>query len=251
MLALLGALKEEIVDLKNRMDVEEACAEEGCHLYIGRYGDKPVLLAQTGIGKRRAETATRLVLEQYPIATLVSFGFAGALTEEAKVGDVILCSTLYGRNGKKEESDQPRSACHSDTRLVSLASTAMESTSARVWQGNSVSVRQVVAKTRAKRELGEAYRAEAVDMESYWIAKIASESRIPFLAVRAISDEVQHNLPQFDQIVNSDGKLIGRKAFSYFLSYPHDLMKLITLRRSKRQASRNLTAFIDCLITRL
>ena len=79
MLAIVGALKEEMVDLQRRMSLEQTFAWWRCRIYRGNYAKRDVLLLQTGTGKERAEIATRFILEHYPVTALISLGFAGAL----------------------------------------------------------------------------------------------------------------------------------------------------------------------------
>jgi len=244
MLALLGALREEILGLQRRMVLEEASVQEGCRVFRGRYKNKAILLVQTGVGKERAETATKFILEHYPVTALVSLGFAGALTEESKVGDIILCATLYCGNGQIDGEPWKGSLC-SDTSLVSLASQGRGVTAVRFCQGSSVTVAQPVSKVAARCALGKAFHADIVDMESYWIARIASAKQVPFIAIRAISDTMQDNLPPFDQILDSNGKWCWNKAVPYFVSHPQHLIKLFTLYRNARQARRSLTTSID------
>ena len=110
---------------------------------------------------------------------------------------------------------------------------------------------RLVCETEAKRTLGDEFDADVVDMESYWIASVASEKNIPFLSVRTISDTVRDSLPPFDQIIDSDGKWRWQRAISYLPSHPKQLATLFVLYRNTRRARANLTCFIDQLMERL
>jgi len=243
MLALLGAMREEIAGLRRHVAFEEDSFEQGCRIYRGEHENREVMLVETGIGKRRAERAAELVLERYPITSLVSLGFGGALTEEAKAGDVVLCSTLH-----EEGAESP---CHSDANLISLAAQAVESAEVRLLQGSSVTAASVVSEPTAKEALGTRFSAKVVDMESYWIGRIASAKQVPFLAVRAISDALADSLPPFGLFLDSNGNWRRKRAALYFLFRPHQLMKLYCYYRNARKAERNLSRFVVCLIPRL
>lgn len=253
MLALLGALREEIIGLQRNMFLEEASVQKGCRVFKGRYKDKAILLVQTGVGKERAETATRFILEHYPATTLVSLGFAGALTEQSRVGDIILCSTLYCDKRRTYEETGLGNPYYSDTSLVSVASQtlALQGTAIRLWQGSSVTVAQPVTKAGARYALGKAFNADVVDMESYWIARIASGRHIPFIAIRAISDKMQDSLLPFERIMASNGRWQWGKATLYFLSCPHHLIKLFLLYRNAREARKSLTTFVGHLMAKI
>jgi hypothetical protein len=88
-------------------------------------------------------------------------------------------------------------------------------------------------------------------MESYWIARVASDRQIPFIAIRSISDTSQHSVQPFDQILASDGKLLWKKAVLCFLLHPQYLMNVFTLFRNTRLAKRNLAAFVSHLVTKI
>lgn len=249
MLALLGALKEEVVDLQKHMILEEALAWQDCHIYKGKHENSDILLVQTGIGKKRAEIATKFILERYPVTMLISLGFAGALTKELKVADVIICSTLHCADGFTGRRPKLGEAYSSDASLVSLVSQSLEGTGIRFGYGNSVTVAEAICTAEAKRTLGKAFCADIVDMESYWIARIAASRRIPFIAVRSISDILQDSLPPFDQMLTSNGKWQWKKMVPYFLFHPQHLTELFTLYWNTRQARKSLTTFVDCLLT--
>jgi adenosylhomocysteine nucleosidase len=249
MIAFLGALKEEVSDLRRQMILEEVLAGPAWHLHSGEYRGREVLLAQTGFGRERAEAATRFILERYPITGLVSLGFAGALAGELEVGDVVICSTLHCAMGRIEEAAKPRSYC-ADDGLLCLATQALEGTAVRFCIGSGVTVPQLICSPEQKQELGKAFHAHIVDMESYWIARIASDQQIPFVAVRAVSDTRRDNLPPFDQMLTENGRWQWKKALSYFLRHPQHLTALLGLSRNVRRARRNLTTFADCLVAK-
>ena len=110
---------------------------------------------------------------------------------------------------------------------------------------------QLICSHEEKQELGKAFHALIVDMESYWIARIASDMQIPFLAVRAISDTERDTLPPFDELLTPDGGWQWGKAISYFLRHPQHLTASLGLSRNVRAARRNLTTFADCLVAKL
>ena len=110
---------------------------------------------------------------------------------------------------------------------------------------------RLVSMPKAKQTLGRAFRADIVDMESYWIGRIASDRQIPFIAVRAVSDTMRDSLPPFDLILNANGKWQRRKATLYFISHPQQLIKMIALYQNTWQARRSLTTFVGNLMANI
>ena len=247
MLALLGALREEIIDLQKQLGLEETSVWQGYRIAQGKYENRDILLIQTGIGKEKAEGAAELVLSYYPITAVLSVGFAGALTERSKVGDVIICSTLHCADALQTG---PERDLASDTNLVSVASECGAATT-QLRFGSCVTSPQLALKPEEKMELGRAFNADIVDMESYWVAKAAAERRVSFIGIRAVSDEVHESLPPFDLLLTPDGKLRRGKTAIHFLAHPHQLVRLLAIYRNARRARRSLTYCIRCFLTRL
>ena len=249
MLALLGAFGQEIVDLRRQMVIEEVVAERGCKLYRGKFENRDALLVKTGMGKERAESATKFMLERYPVSAIISLGFAGALAPELSIGDVIVCSTLHCAH-KSEHKWVSDGLCASDTHLLSLVSQGLEDIVAGCL-GSSVSVLQLESSTKKLPGLAETLHVHIVDMESYWIASIASARQIPFIAIRSISDTMQDSVQPFDQILTSDGRLLWKKAVLCFITHPQYLINTFTLYRNVRIAKKNLIACVRHLVSKM
>ena len=248
MIAVFGAVREEVAYLRRGMRVEETVSGSTCRAYRGTYLGREFLLVQTGIGEERAKAATRFILDHYPVTTLVSVGFAGALAEDLEASDVVLCSVIHcAQDGTAESSNSYRSGAD----VLSLATRALESAPVDFHCGGGVTVSQLVLDPEVKRKLGEAFNAHIVDMESYWIAQIASDRKIPFVIVRSVSDTRQERLMPFMRMLTADGKLRWREAASYFARRPHHLIALLHLVRNVRLAQRSLAISIDSLIVGL
>jgi len=247
---ILGAYREEIGGLRRHLDIEEVVADQGYMLYRGKYENRDVLLAKTGQGKERAESATESVLEHYPVTAIISVGFAGGLNPGRNIGDVILCSTLYCANGSGQE-DPKAAALTSDANLISLASEGLpEGMKANCYIGSTVTELQLDLDLQRQQELADSLHADVVEMESYWIGKIASDRGIPFIGIRAISDRGDDVKP-FDQILTSDGELLWKKAVVCFYLHPHYLLNVFKLYLQVRVAAKNLTACILHLVTKM
>ena len=247
MIALLGALKEEISCLRKRMTIAETVSEDAFTLFRGTWQGRKILLAQTGMGKQRAQAATRHLVERYPITTLVSLGFAGALTDELRVGDVVLYSAVHCAD---DAASQQGAYCVSDD-LLARATGALEGVAVNISCKTGVTVPHAVLSPEEKGELADSFDASVVDMESYWIAEIASERRIPLVIIRSGSDTKREPLLPFEQMMTEDGDVLWREAVGYFLRQPQHLAVVGRLYKHAKAASRNLATAMDRLIAEL
>lgn len=241
MIAMVAALNQELAGLKRRTDIEEHVTETGRGIYRGMLSNKEVVLAFTGMGRERAESAAVSVLERYPVGALISFGFAGSLLPGLRIGEIVLCSSLCA-GGQKD-------ACQSDAGLLSRSLHIRVDTTVR--QGKCVTVDELASPPEVRQALARSFHADVVDMESYWIARIASARRVPFLVVRAISDTPRDVLPPFQRLLDSDGRPQWPKFAPYFLVHPGQIALLARLYRNSRKAETSLTAFLLQLVEQL
>jgi adenosylhomocysteine nucleosidase len=232
------------------MAIEEVITSPGCKVYRGRLEGRDCLVARTGMGRDKAEAAAHLVLQRYPVTAVISLGFAGALSQDLTIGDVVVCSTMHCASGPMGWEGEVE-AYRADPGLLALASETAGEGVPRIRLGTGVTVRHLASSTQKTQALGIGLGADIVDMESYWIARIASARRVPFIAVRSISDTTQQGVQPFDRILTADGRLRWKSAAVAFLLHPWYLISVFTLFRNTRRVERNLTAFISRLAARI
>jgi adenosylhomocysteine nucleosidase len=250
-IALLAALEEEASGLRRRM----ALAPEGLAgldhpAYVGLYQRRPVLLAWTGMGRQQAEAGVEAVLARYEVTAVISIGYSGALEARLEVGDLVLASDLMGITDPGGCEIEP-TVYPANQGLLRKATEALRATPLRVVLGPTVTAPGIIATPAGKQDLGRQTGAVAVDMESYWVARVASERNLPFLAVRAISDGQEDLLPPLDQILDADGKPGARRLAAHLIREPSSLVALVKLARNSGRARRALTTAVACTVAAL
>jgi len=249
-MAIFGAFGQEVVDLRRRMAVEETVAGRGCTLYRGKLENKDTVLVKTGMGRERVEHATHFALERYPVTAIISQGFAGGLSPRLRIGDVVVCSKMQSVR-ETERGWVSEGVCEPDAGLLALASQGPGESAIPFSLGSSVTVLTLDASTSKLQGLAEAFQADIVEMESYWIARIAAARSIPFIAIRSISDTAQETVQPFDRILSPDGRVLWGRAALAFLLHPWYLVNVYTLYKNTRPAKRNMAAFITYMAARI
>lgn len=243
MIAIMSAVQEEIAGLQRRMTVEESILQPGWRVLSGAYRHCPdVLLAQTGIGKTAARRTAQFVLDNYPITTLISIGFAGALSPALRIGDLVLCLQFCLADD---------ASCEAARQFLPSVAQALAHTRLNLLAGRSVTVEHIAATPEHKRALAETSRAQVVDMEGFWIAQLAAARQLPFIAVRAISDTAAHRMPAFDQFFDDRGRMRHKQALLHVAARPRELLQLPRIYRNARTARQRLTVFCDALLPAL
>ncbi len=97
--------------------------------------------------------------------------------------------------------------------------------------------------------LAASYSASAVDMEAAAVARVAKQHGIPFLAVKAISDELEFPMPPVSRFVTPQGRLRSvARSRAYVAVRPKWWLPTVRLALNSRRASRNLSAALEHLI---
>jgi adenosylhomocysteine nucleosidase len=240
MLILVAALRREAAMVKRRMRIQRVSRGPTWRTALGTLGNRQTLLVQTGMGRSRSEAAIRSILSAYDADALISFGFAGALTEELKPGDLVLASEVYAIRAY-DEDEAHAEAIPVDLSLLTQAEEILKRAGIACTRGGFVTELVPVTAPEEKRTLHQRYDAVAVDMESAWMAQISAQESAPFLALRAISDTMDEEILPFDQFMTSEGGWKKRRAVTFFLRHPSRVSVLLRLAAHTRWARRSLS----------
>jgi adenosylhomocysteine nucleosidase len=174
-----------------------------------------VVVAVAGIGRKAASRAAEALTARYSPAMLVSAGIAGALTPQLKVGDVLRAYEVVD--------------AESGTRFVSQGG-----------EGTVVTVSSVSGEAE-KRTLAERWNADVVDMEASAVATVAQRSGIEFAAIKAISDELDFEMPPLNEFVNEAGKFETLRFAMFLAIRPKWWGAVRRLSANSRVAAMNLS----------
>jgi len=167
-----------------------------------------------GIGPDAARRAAQAAVAVYQPQLLLSAGFAGALNQQLKVGQVFWPRVVIdAADGSRTE------AASGQGTLVSFSS---------------------VAGSGQKTRLAVAYGAQAVDMEAAAVARTARANGVAFAAVKAISDEASFEMPDMSRFVTQDGQFRFAALIASAVVRPWLWPAFFRLGRNSGKASRAL-----------
>ncbi len=218
-------------------------------IYEGQIGGGEAVLAISGVGRGRAEGTVNEVLKKYQASAVLSLGFGGGLLPGQRLGDLVVAHTTMSmpHTPAREMSEGQRSLWNerlkSDRSLTHDALRVLEDLGLRHQSGVCITDANVVSSPDAKRHIGLATGALAVDMESFWIGLECCKRDVPFLAVRSIVDVVEHPVPQFATRFTQDTGYNFRWILPILLR-PRSLPALIRLAYAASVARSSLTAFV-------
>ncbi|MFT5175035.1 MAG: adenosylhomocysteine nucleosidase [Gammaproteobacteria bacterium] len=189
-----------------------------------------VAIEITGMGPVRARIGAQRQLAA-GATSLLSVGFAGALRAPRDVGDLLLPDEVADAFGHRYTVD---AGLHRD---LSRALSAQF----RLCRGTLASVDHVVSDVARKNTLAAALDADAVDMESAAIARVARDARVPFAALRVVCDGPGQRIPAcLDGAVDAYGHVIIARLGVGLALRPWQFLELIRLGVSTANAGRVL-----------
>jgi adenosylhomocysteine nucleosidase len=168
-----------------------------------------------------AEAASRLVREG--ATALISFGLAGGLDPALRPGMVVVPETVLSGG----------QAFHADAALTARFGGF---TGHRLLAGETVAT-----DAAAKRGLLAATGAQAIDLESGAVARVAASHGLPFAVVRAICDPAERDLPPAALVALDQAGAVGLLAvLRSVLWQPGQIPALLTLASDAARARRSL-----------
>jgi len=239
MIAFFVALEDESQGLQRHLNIVDTYSIDGAPTLVGDWQGRSVMLCRTGLG-RRAEAIAGQVIERFPTKSVVSLGFAGALIPQLKIGDLLFCQQVFYANDSEDNTGEGQTV-HSDPHLLALAQAAAEHQGIPHHLGASVTVSRI-ASPKDKRKLAKTWPAHLVEMENFWLGRVAAAHDIPFLAVRAVLDELDDWVPNAN-LVDETGVVQRQKVMAYLARHPGRTRDLMRLGANVGKAADSLTAW--------
>ena len=195
MIALIGAMPEEVKAITQRMKNVLCRTYRNQKFYIGTLGSKKCIATQCGVGKTNAALTTAILLERYPIKGVINIGIAGGLDPREEVFDIVISERtahhdidIPGDNWPKG-FDQTKTCFRSDAGYVKTARKVMKKMHQKAWIGDMVSGDQFIYRNKQITEILKNYpTALCAEMEGASIAQVCSRYKVPFIVIRSLSD---------------------------------------------------------------
>jgi nucleoside phosphorylase len=205
--------------------------------YSALIPDGELVVLLTGIGGRRAWAEATKVIWDGNVDICISSGLAGALQEQHRPGDVLAAREVHATNWKK--------VIPSDADLLELASACGAKLADAFYSADHVLVH-----SSEKSELST--KADAVEMESGEVMLEAVAFGAKVIAIRAISDAVEEDLPvDFNRVTSEAGEVSIAKIVAQAAAHPGSIPALIRFGRQSRNAAERLAIVLDACVEKL
>ncbi len=199
MLGIIGAMAQEVKNLKEEMNNVTIRTLAGMDFYQGELLGKEVVVVRSGIGKVNAAICSQILVDVYHVEGMINTGIAGSLKNEINIGDIVLSKDTLQHDMDATGFGYPlgvipqmeESVFHGDQKLIEIAENCCRRVNPEigVHVGRVVSGDQFISDKAKKIWLVEKFQGYCTEMEGAAIAQTAYLNKVPFLIIRAISDK--------------------------------------------------------------
>ena len=199
-IVIIGAMESEMSLIKARMDKAESYELCGFPVIAGTLNGIPAVAALNQVGMVNSAVLTTLLVERCKPACIISQGTAGSYSEELRTGDIVLGKLIRNTNcahmrpadcRRLEEITEgvwdEMQFCSSDPELLALAA-SVSYEHGRIMEGSIASCDFWSFDPESIHAIRERFGSDCEEMETYAAAQACSRLQIPFLSVRAISN---------------------------------------------------------------
>jgi adenosylhomocysteine nucleosidase len=219
-LGIVAAFSRELAPLLRRLGGERL--GNGC--YAASLNARPIVAIVAGMGSENAYRAAFELHGAFGVASLLTLGFGGGLLPALAVGDLVEADEVIAMDSGERFRCQPSLLPTHDCR-----------------RGPLLSAQDVISTADEKQRLARDFGAIAVDMESAGVARAARQLRLPFAALKAITDTAGQSVAiDFQRCRSDDGTLSSWKILRAGLTDPKALRDLWRLAQGSRTAAENL-----------
>jgi adenosylhomocysteine nucleosidase len=205
-------------------------------------GNQECILVTSGMGMRRAEEATRWLLQELHPASLISFGIAGAVRADIRIGDVILATRNSILENNRLTESMPLSELSTETWKVVCKD--LETEHIQAFHGIAITTRGSQIS-----ECPPDWENPILEMETAGILKAAKASQTPLISLRSISDGPNDPIPlDLGEAMDGNGNLRMGVLFRMVLKHPEILLKAGPMMKNSRIAADHAARAVLALL---
>ena len=174
----IAALPEEIKPFLARGEAVRKDRIATFPLYRLRVGAQELILLQSGMGPKNAESATRALLDTTTPDLIINFGLAGAVAPGPQIADLVVAIRLL-------VSDRGTFSAQSGLDLPLVDAVMANIGTSRCHPGTFITTAETTPKATLRETLPVVTETPVLEMETAAIARVADERGNPLLAIRA------------------------------------------------------------------
>ena len=215
MIGIIGAMEEEVAELKKDMQIEETVEQAGMVFCKGTLGGKDVVIVRSGIGKVNAGICAQILVDKFGVDTLINTGIAGSLDAQIDIGDMVISTDALHHDMDATIFGDPAGQI---PRMDTLSFPADEALVKKAVAANEKANPDI--HTEVKEKIVSLFHPMCVEMEGAGIAQAAYLNKVSYVIIRAISDKA-------DNSATMDYPTFEKKAIAHSVRLMKELLPMI------------------------
>ncbi len=204
MIGVIGAMQIEIDGLKEQVQDPKAVTISGVEFVTGTIHGTDVVLAVCGMGKVFAAICAQAMITEFHVDALVTTGVAGNLSEQLGIKSVAIAEQVVQhdmdltpigfRPGELGGINKVEIPC--DKNLIEIVEHCVKTLGVNYQIGTIATGDQFISTKEQKEFIVDHFGAIAAEMEGGSIGQVCFVNQVPFIIIRAISDDADGNSPE-------------------------------------------------------
>ena len=215
-IGIIGAMEQEVALLRSQLQDLTITTIANIEFYSGNLDGAEVVVTRSGIGKVTAAIATTLLIERFAPDAVINTGSAGGFRKELAIGDVVISSEVRHHDVDVTAFGYEMGQLPSQPAAFLPAANLVDAATACIAEVGEVNAIEGLICTgdsfiadpeRTKVMLSHFPAMAACEMEAAAIAQTCHQFQMPFVVIRAISDNANDDSAvDFDSFIVKAGE---------------------------------------------
>lgn len=214
---IITAMKEEMVEIENKMDTVEEIQIYDLEFLKGTISNSEIILVESGVGKVNSARTTQILIDKFDVDLIINVGSAATASDKLDIGDIVIGKKLVQHDFDITAFGHPKGFIsnvgqylESDTNLIEKMKTIIkevENKEFKIVIGTIASGDIFCTEIGMKNKIKTKFDADAIEMEGASIAQVCKLDNVPFVVIRGISDKPNgNNEITFEQYLENASK---------------------------------------------
>lgn len=244
-IGIIAAMPEEVSAILRcaSSPAQERISNRICYRFV--QSEHEIVVMHAGMGFDNAARSAESLIDGFAPDLLLSAGFCGGIDSELLVGDTVV-AVHYAIASETTLENIPIAIPGISKKVVRT----MTDSGIRAFESFFVSTPAVMNKATIAALLPDYAKYPTVEMESSAIALVAVEKKIPFFAIRTVSDPRSEELLfSIEEFCDKQLNISIPRVLLTIVKRPYILPQLLRLARNSRIAGRSLTTSIEIILS--
>jgi nucleoside phosphorylase len=232
MIAVTFALLAESSVFVRRLRDRTSAERNGVRIVRGKMADQLIEVLHTGVGEKVCRERIEKFLKDQQFDLMISAGFAGALNDQLKVGDLLLAKNFS---------------------TIDMNQRGLSFSSLPIHMADLLTVPAPIDSSDERNRIARESGAAAVDMETEFIARACAEHGVPLLSLRVITDTPRKPFPAPTKVLFDIERQRTRllTLATFFLAHPNRAPRMVQFARSIAHARKILASALVAVVRNL